>query len=84
MYASFSGLLDAPTTAITSDFRRISLGEIVAGGCFVWDVLDASTENIYRLRLKRCFEQLTRLCELDVRVEHYGSREALWSLRPGV
>src|SRR5438046_110621 len=39
---SFSGFLEAPTTAMTSYFFRISLGDIVVLGLWVWDVVLAS------------------------------------------
>jgi len=45
VYASFSGLFEAPTTAITSYFFRISLGDIVELGAWVWDVMLTSALN---------------------------------------
>jgi hypothetical protein len=45
VYASFSGLFEAPTTAITSYFFRTSLGDIVELGAWVWDVMLTSVLN---------------------------------------
>src|SRR5437660_9417351 len=42
VYASFSGFLEAPTTAITSYFFRISLADMVVLGLWVCDVVLAS------------------------------------------
>jgi len=43
VYASFSGFLEAPTTAMTLYFFRISLEDMVELGLWVWDVMFASS-----------------------------------------